>query len=125
MRGEAWRAALLASSALIAAAPPAGAVDVTWLANPGSSDFNTAANWTPAIVPSTEDTAIFGASSITNLSFTANVATLGWTFNAGASNYTTAHDRTISFSGTGIVVTGGSITIVTNGGDVQFVNNTT
>ena len=125
VRGAAWRAALLASSALIAAAPPAAAADVMWLANPGSSDFNTAANWTPAIVPSTGDTAFFGASSITNLSFSANVTTLGWTFNAGAPNYTTTHDRIITFTGTGIEVDGGSISIVTNGGDVQFVNNTT
>ena len=125
MRGAAWRAALLASSALIAAAPPAAAADVMWLANPGSSDFNTAANWTPAIVPSTGDTAFFGASSITNLSFSANVTTLGWTFNAGAPNYTTTHDRIITFTGTGIEVNGGGISIVTNGGDVQFVNNTT
>src|SRR3977135_3456202 len=35
----------------IGAASPAAAQDATWLPNPGSGDFNTAANWTPAAGP--------------------------------------------------------------------------
>ena len=46
--------ALLAGTCL--AAPAFG--QETWLANPGSSDFNTASNWDPASVPS--GIAIFG-----------------------------------------------------------------
>jgi len=49
------RIALLASSALamapFLAALPAAAQDATWSTTPGSGDFNTAANWTPATVP--------------------------------------------------------------------------
>ncbi|WP_245331946.1 hypothetical protein [Bradyrhizobium sp. NAS80.1] len=63
------------------------AQDATWLANPGSADFNAAANWSPATVPT--GTAFFGTSSTTNLSFSAFNTTIGgWTFNAGASDYT-------------------------------------
>ena len=62
------RAALLTSSALALAwmlpATPSHAQDATWLANPGSGDFNTGANWTPATVPT--GTAFFGTSSTTS-----------------------------------------------------------
>ena len=40
----------------------------TWSSNPVSSDWNTAANWTPATIPNTQaDTARFGTSNLTNL----------------------------------------------------------
>ena len=67
-RPRALRAALLASSALLLAALPAAAQDATWnnpatVAGPvaGTFDFNAAANWTPAAVPTV--TAFFGVSS--------------------------------------------------------------
>ena len=76
----------LASIALLAGvtvgSAPAAAQDATWLANPGSGDFNTAANWTPGTVPT--GTAFFGTSSTTALSFAADTTVNGWTFNAGA-----------------------------------------
>src|SRR5258708_39389882 len=50
LRPHGWCAALVGSAMLIAA-PAANAQDATWLATPGSGDFNTAANWTPAAVP--------------------------------------------------------------------------
>jgi hypothetical protein len=83
-----WHAALLASTALVMALPvaePARAQDATWLNAPGSGDFNTAANWTPAAVPT--GTAFFGTSGVTALSFSAATTLGGWTFNAGASAY--------------------------------------
>jgi hypothetical protein len=108
-RGQArLRTALLATSALIAAALPAAAQDATWLQNPGSGDFNTAANWSPATVPT--GTAFFGTSNTTALSFSADTTIGGWTFNAGASNYTFTNIGTLIFTGAGIVINGGSAT---------------
>jgi hypothetical protein len=48
--GSAVRRHLLATAAAAAllAAMPAHAQDATWSTAPGSSDFNTAANWNPA-----------------------------------------------------------------------------
>ena len=83
--------------------------DATWLANPGSDDFNTAANWTPATVPT--GTAFFDTSNTTNLSFSTNATIGGWTFNAGASNYTFNNTTHLEFDGAGIVINGGSATI--------------
>lgn len=109
------RIALLASSALCAASLPAAAQNATWLLAPGSGDFNTAANWTPAAVPS--GTAFFGTSNTTNLSVVSPFATIdigGWTFNAGASNYTFNNVTHLTFNGAGIVINGGSATITNN-----------
>src|SRR5258708_4962325 len=79
------RAVLLAFSALCVVAAPALAQDAPWLAAPGSGNFNTAANWTPATVPA--GTASFGLSSTTGLSFSANTAIGGWAFKPGAPRY--------------------------------------
>ena len=116
------RAALLASVALTALAVPAAAQDATWLQNPGSGDFNTAANWSPATVPT--GTAFFGTSNTTALSFSAGTTIGGWTFNAGASNYTFTNGQILTFTGAGIVINGGSATI-TNNGTVRFFNTST
>jgi autotransporter-associated beta strand protein len=121
------RAHLLATTAVAAAllaATSALAQDATWLLNPGSGNFNTAANWTPATVPT--GTAFFGTSNITNLSFTPSTTNVGgFTFNAGASNYTFVSDFTlINFNGAGIVINGGSATI-TNNFLLNFNNSST
>src|SRR5213076_484638 len=84
-------AALLATTALVAVAAllpgVARAQDATWLAAPATNDFNTAANWTPATVPT--GTAFFDTSNTTSLTFS-NAFTVvgGWTFNVGAPAYT-------------------------------------
>jgi len=109
MRGEYLnlRRALLASSALcLASALPAAAQDATWSSAPGTGDFNTAANWTPGAVPS--GTAFFGTSSKTALSFSSYTTVGGWTFNAGASNYSFSNSQFVNFTGAGIVINGGS-----------------
>src|SRR5688572_2608954 len=85
---------LLACVAL-AAAPPAAAQNATWLLNPGSGNFNTAANWSPPTVPT--GTAFFGVSNTTALSFSQETTVGGWTFNAGASSYTFNADRGLNF----------------------------
>jgi autotransporter-associated beta strand protein len=112
----------------------ARAQDATWAMNPavvgGVADFNTAANWTPATVPGSvtnTGTATFGVSSGTNIGFSSVTTELGgFTFTAGASNYTfTVRDGALlEFTGAGIVVNGGSATI-NNAGEIQFLNNST
>lgn len=122
-------AALLASTALAAAlllpaAGPARAQDATWLASPGTADFNTGTNWSPATVPT--GTAFFGASNTTNLSFSNDTMVGGWTFNVGASAYSFTDNGFLTFLGTGIVVNGGSAIIsTTNTGVVTFYNTST
>ncbi|WP_244499887.1 autotransporter outer membrane beta-barrel domain-containing protein [Tardiphaga robiniae] len=120
------RAILLASSALglapFWAALPAAAQDATWLSAPGSGDFNTAANWGPAAVPT--GTAFFGTSGVAALSFSASTTLGGWTFNAGASAYSFTVGSSLFFVGAGIVVNGGSVDI-TNNSVMTFANSST
>ncbi len=120
--------ALLATMALVAVTAFApGAVraqDATWLLNPGSGDFDTAANWSPATVPT--GTAFFNTSNTTALSFSTNTTVGGWTFNAGASAYTFANNQLLQFIGAGIVINSGNATININiGGDLEFYFNST
>jgi hypothetical protein len=119
-------AALLATTGWGAAAallPGAGrAQDATWLASPGSGDYNTAANWNPAAVPT--GTASFGTSSVTSVSFSADTNFGGWTFNSGAPAYTFTNGQFLNFTGAGIVINGGSASI-TNNHDLDFNNGST
>ena len=71
----------------VLAASAAMAQDATWLLNPGSSDFNTGTNWTPATVPT--GIASFGTSNTTGIGISgATTNAGGFTFNSGASAYT-------------------------------------
>ena len=63
-------------------------------------------------------TAFFDTSSITSLSFSPTITTVGgWTFNAGASAYSFTNPANLNlwFNGAGIVVNGGSATLTNNG----------
>ncbi|WP_407192571.1 autotransporter domain-containing protein [Bradyrhizobium sp. STM 3566] len=119
------RAALLTSSALalawtLPAGPARAASDGTWLASPGSNDYGNGANWDGGFVP--VGTASFGTSNTTSLVI-AIASVGGWTFNAGASNYTFAVGNSLNFTGAGITVNGGSVTInINGGGDLSFSN---
>ena len=62
-RHPARRPVIALSTALIATITPAHAQDATWLLVPGSNDWNTAANWAPAAVPTATSIATFGDSS--------------------------------------------------------------
>ncbi len=119
-------AALLASTALLAAAwQPARAADATWLANPGSNDFNTGANWTGGTVPN--GTASFDASTTTALTFSSGTTLGGLTFNAGAPAYSfTFGANTLFINGAGIDIVGGSASFTNNGSAViAFTNSAT
>jgi autotransporter-associated beta strand protein len=117
------RAALIALVGLMALAANSSprAQNATWLATPGSGNFNTGANWSPAIVPT--GVASFNASSITALSLSSSTTIGGFTLNAGASSYVFAlsFPRVLTFTGAGITINGGAATI-NNGGTVNFDN---
>ncbi|MBR0706823.1 autotransporter domain-containing protein [Bradyrhizobium liaoningense] len=120
------RAALLTSSALalawmLPAAPSHGSSNGTWLASPGSNDYGTASNWDGGFVP--VGTASFGTSDTTSLAVS-SVSVGGWTFNAGASNYTFDVNGPLTFTGAGITVNGGSATI-TNHHTLSFFGSST
>jgi autotransporter-associated beta strand protein len=122
------RALLLGTASLLAigaasTGTPAHAQNATWLATPGSFDFDTAGNWTTGTVPT--GTASFGTSLNTSLTFSSATTTIGgWTFNAGASAYifTIANPNTLTFSGAGIVINGGSA-VIANNGYLNFQNS--
>jgi hypothetical protein len=120
-------AALLATTALVAVAAllpgVARAQDATWLAAPGSNNFNVGTNWSTATVPT--GTAFFDTSAVTSLTFSAaNTVVGGWTFNPGASSYTFTNAQTLTFNGAGVVINGGSAAI-TNSGVVNFNGSST
>jgi autotransporter-associated beta strand protein len=120
------RSGLIAASLLcgVLFSGQGSAQNATWLLNPGSGDFNTAANWNPAAVPT--GTASFGASNTTAVSFSASTSIGGFTLNPGASNYTFGNFGPIlSFTGAGIAVKGGSATFTNTNGIIEFFNAST
>jgi autotransporter-associated beta strand protein len=123
------RAALLASVALgvsLAAASPAAAQNATWLLNPGSGDFNTAANWNPATVPT--GTASFSATNTAALSFSPPSTSVGgFTFNAGAPAYTftIGSGHVLQFNGAGVINNSSNAPAFQNSGSLSFANTST
>lgn len=123
------RALLLASSALASlSAPvqPAQAGDGTWLATPADGNFNDAANWNPAAVPNA--TAIFGASSTTTIAFSQNTTLDAIQLDNGAGDYSFSNGNfVLRFSGAGINVRGGSVTLNNSGvgGQLLFRGSST
>jgi autotransporter-associated beta strand protein len=115
-------AALLAIFILILPYGVAHAQDATWLASPGTNNFNTGTNWNPATVPT--GTAFFDTSNTTGLTFSAFTTLGGWTFNTGASAYTFTNGQTLAFTGAGISINGGSA-IITNNHNLYFYNTST
>jgi autotransporter-associated beta strand protein len=84
----------------------AHAGSATWGLNPGSGDWNTAANWTPTTVPNgPTDIATFALSNTTDVSISADTEVNGITFNSAATNpyFIPVNDGiTLTLSGTGI-----------------------
>ena len=75
------------ASLLLSRAASAGSA--TWNLNPGSGDWNTATNWTPATVPNgVNDVATFAASNTTDVTVSLETSVNGITFDPGASPFT-------------------------------------
>jgi hypothetical protein len=102
----------------------------TWDLNPGSGDWNTAMNWTPATVPNgSGDTATFDLSNTTNVSISANTDVNGITFTSAASSYTIRGSsqlgENLTLSGVGITNNSGTTQnfITSGGGRIYFTNS--
>ena len=116
--------ALLAGTALSAFATlPAAAQNATWL-GATSGDYRTVANWNPATIPGIIDTATFGASSRTDLTFSVLNTTVGaWAFagTAPAYRFTIDGPQRLQFTNGGI--TGGVNATIFNDGTLFFNAN--
>jgi autotransporter-associated beta strand protein len=129
-RGRGAATISFALTALCAGSLPGYAQNATWVLNPSVAgpapttfDFNANANWTPAAVPT--GTATFGVSNSPRVSFSTATTVGGWTFNAGASNYMFNVSRSdLQFTGAGIVINGGSASIINNR-SLSFNNGST
>lgn len=127
--------ALTIGSGLILLTEFAYAGSATWDLNPGSGDWNTAANWTPMTVPNgSADAATFALSNTTNVSISANTAVNGITFTLAASVYTimTSPSVMLTLSGVGITNNSGiaqnfvtAVESAGNAGSIKFTNNAT
>jgi autotransporter-associated beta strand protein len=122
--------------AAIGVSNSAQAGSARWDLNPGSGDWNTAANWMPITVPNgSADTATFALSNSTHVAISANTEVNGITFTAAATNPYTITARpglTLTISGVGITNTSGAtqhfMTAVDgagNLGQIFFTNNAT
>jgi autotransporter-associated beta strand protein len=111
----------------------AHAGSATWDLNPGSGDWNTAANWTPATVPNgSANTATFALSNTIDVSISANTEVNAITFTPAATNpYTiAAGPELLTISGVGITnnseVTQNFGTLSSSGlGGIVFSNSAT
>jgi len=126
--GRLTRAALLAACSALAFMIPAGtarAQNATWNLNPGSGVYNTGSNWSTGLVPT--GTAFFDFTHQSAISIDADTTLGGWTFNPAASNYvmTIGPNVILAFSGAGIAVSGGSVSIVTTGTGLLSFNSGT
>jgi len=105
----------------------ARAQNASWLFSPGSRDWNAAANWAPATVPT--GTATFGASNTTTITFSGLHTSVGTLqFNAGAPAYSfNLSGFALTITGTGIVNNSSNrpTFTTTNGGGTEFVNTST
>ncbi|HEY3661837.1 MAG TPA: autotransporter-associated beta strand repeat-containing protein [Chthoniobacterales bacterium] len=126
--------ALLMASPLVAPGFTALAGSATWKTAPTDGLWNNTNNWAPATVPQGSDTATFGTSSITSISETLGLSSIGaYQFNAGASAYTITYFPGASFAinGTGVTNSSGVlqnfVLPTTSTGDtiVSFLNGAT
>jgi autotransporter-associated beta strand protein len=122
--------------AVIGVSNSARAGSATWDLNPGTGDWNMAANWTPMTVPNgVSDTATFALSNTTNVSISADTQVNGITFTAAATKpYTIGPEQgvTLTVSGTGVTNNSGVTQSFTNGpmgffnsGTIVFTNHAT
>jgi autotransporter-associated beta strand protein len=105
----------------------AQAQDATWNFAPGSSDYNTPTNWTPAAAPiGPSGTASFGASGTTSLTFSTGTTVATLQFNSGAPAYTFGlNGHFLEFTGAGIVNNSSNAPTINAVGLLQFDNTAT
>ncbi len=117
---------LLATSAtaLLSVFGSASAQAQTWLASPGSGDWNTAGNWNPATVPnSTAAAVIFGTSTQNSVSLSSGVAVGSITFN-GTTGYTVdLNGQLMVVSGAGFSNSSGVTQHITVSSTLDFKNS--
>jgi len=93
--------------AILALACNAYAGSATWSTSPTSGDWNTTANWMPNTVPNgSGDTATFGSSNVTDVSFSSSVEVNSIVFASDASEFTILPDglkHFLTISGVGLV----------------------
>lgn len=97
----------------------------TWLASPGSNDWNTGSNWDTTSVPNgTSASATLGTSSVTAMGLSAGTTVGNLLFNGSSSYLVTTNGNLLDLAGTGINNTSGvSQTLRTNSGEMLFQNN--
>jgi autotransporter-associated beta strand protein len=106
-RGTFVAAVMIIASALSAQNTMAGSA--TWSLSPVDTNWNNSLNWTPVTVPNgAADTATFGVSGTTGLTFSTSVEVDGIVFDSGASSYTITPPSGVSLTMSGAGVTNNS-----------------
>jgi autotransporter-associated beta strand protein len=118
---------LAAGLGLILSSSSAFAGSATWLANPVSGDWNTAGNWTPGGPPNgPADTATFEASTLSDLSLSAQTRVSRITFNSGGGTAYTINAFWLIIGGSGIANNSGvtqNFVVGGNNGEIRFENS--
>ncbi|KJC44847.1 hypothetical protein UP09_14480 [Bradyrhizobium sp. LTSP885] len=116
----------LAVLALLPAFWPASAQAQTWLASPGSGDWNTAANWNPATIPDSLAAAVvFGTSNKSAVSLSNQVAVGSLTFNGTTAYTVDLNGQLMTVNAAGVSNTSGHTQNITVNGTMDFKNSAT
>jgi autotransporter-associated beta strand protein len=122
-------AAVRRCSLILFVSSVACAESAQWSQNPVSGDWNTPANWTPAIVPNgPADIAVFGPTNGIAVSLSQDTEVNGITFTSAATNpYTigVGADLALTLSGAGVTNNSGITQVLScnDGGEILFANN--
>jgi autotransporter-associated beta strand protein len=117
----------LAAAALLAVFWPASAAAQTWLASPGSGDWNTAPNWNPATVPNDQTTAtvVFGTSNRNAVSLSSGVGVASITFNGTTAYTIDLNGQLMVVAGAGMSNSSGLTQNIIVSGTLDFKNSAT
>jgi autotransporter-associated beta strand protein len=99
----------------------------TW--SPGTSDWNTAGNWSPSVVPNAQSAlAAFGTFGTTSVTLSSGVSVSAIQFNSGASAFViNTESNELAFFGSGIVNNSSAAQnlVIGSGGEADFYNTST
>src|SRR5690349_6247701 len=99
-------------------------VNSTWNSFPGSNIYSDTGNWNPSILP--DDTAFFGASTVTSIRTVVGISIGEWLFTMGALQYNFAISQNTQFTGAGIITNGTIVSIdLSNFASIVFYENST